>query len=83
MGLQLLHSIKPVGTFWTLELPFLASSVLLMLGNWSQHVFVDPKIATMDMKNSRVNYLLTYNCINHPFNQRTFNDGYQIANHYL
>ena len=54
------------------------SSVLgpfaLMLGNFSQHIFVDP-----DAPSS--NYGLACNHINAPFNMLTFNDGYHITHH--
>merc|ERR1711924_529220 len=59
----------------------MGGSVLLMLGNWSQHIFVSQAVGTMDMKRSRCNYHLTYNVIDAPFNQKTFNDGYHIEHH--
>lgn len=45
-----------------------------MLGNWSQHIFVDPA-------NPRCNYHMTYNVINSAANQLSFNDGYHIEHH--
>eukprot|EP00894_Picocystis_sp_ML_P003519 jgi/Pico_ML_1/54036/g455.t2 len=45
-----------------------------MFGNWSQHVFIDPKAP----QNC---YRMTYNCINCADNQKTFNDGYHIIHH--
>jgi len=69
-----LYQINPTATFFTLMLPFAITSFALMFGNWSQHIFVDPKRPTVD-------YALTYNCINHVENLFTFNDGYHIVHH--
>jgi len=79
--LKLLYSVYPVGTTWTLIVPLTAGSFVLMLGNWSQHVFVSPTLHQMDMKRRHVNYHLTYNIVDAPFNQKTFNDGYHIEHH--
>mmetsp|Transcript_4617 Transcript_4617/g.16796 ORF Transcript_4617/g.16796 Transcript_4617/m.16796 type:complete len:84 (-) Transcript_4617:416-667(-) len=48
--------------------------MVAVFGNWSQHIFVDPK-------KPDCNYHLTYNIINTPLNQKTFNDGYHLEHH--
>ena len=45
-----------------------------MLGNFSQHIFVDPK-------DPASNYGLATNHLKVPFNMVTFNDGYHITHH--
>ena len=73
-GYYALYQLHPVGTFWTLILPAVLGSFLLMFGNWSQHIFINAR----DADN---NYNLTYNVINVANNQMTFNDGYHIEHH--
>jgi fatty acid desaturase len=69
-----LFRINPTATTFTLIIPFFLVSLMLMFGNWSQHIFVDPDRPTLD-------YALTYNCINHVENLFTFNDGYHVVHH--
>lgn len=69
-----MYSYKPVQTLWVFILPFCITSLALMLGNWSQHMFVDPKKPDS-------NYGLTYNCVDVVDNQFSFNDGYHIVHH--
>lgn len=45
-----------VAAFYTLLLPFMLSSLALMFGNWSQHIFVNPASPEDD-------FSLTYNCL--------------------
>jgi len=68
------RSINSTVANYVLVLPFCMASFFLMLGNFSQHLFVDTK----DHKN---NYKLTYNLIGSRINQITFNDGYHIVHH--
>ena len=63
-----------MATTWVFVLPFWVSSLALMFGNWSQHIFIDPGAP-------RSSYRLTYNCINCPDNRRTYNDGFHIVHH--
>ena len=65
---------NPTATFWVFLFPVMTNSALLMYGNWCQHMFIDPD-------NPRSNYGLAYNVIEHPCNQRSFNDGYHIEHH--
>jgi len=70
----ILYTHNPTATTWVFIVPYVASSLLLMLGNWCQHIFIDPK---------RYNdsYHLTYNLINTDMNKLTYNDGYHIVHH--
>lgn len=56
--------------------PFIAIRVLMMMGNWGQHAFVDPDEPDNDYKSS-------ITCINARYNRRCFNDGYHISHHLL
>lgn len=46
----------------------------MMAGNWAQHAFVDPVCPQNCYRHS-------ITCINSPYNQRCFNDGYHIGHH--
>jgi len=74
LGVTLLFRISPGPTTYVFILPFVISSFLLMLGNWCQHIFIDPKRYSSS-------YALTYNLINTPMNKLTYNDGYHIVHH--
>ncbi len=54
--------------------PALATRILLMMGNWAQHAFVDPEDSTND-------YRTVVTFINSPYNRRCFNDGYHLGHH--
>ena len=73
----------PIFTLYTLIIPALISGGALMFGNFSQHIFVHPDVATMpqDLKSNRFNCALTLQSINHIDNQYAFNDGYHITHH--
>ena len=47
--LFLCYRVNPVGTFYVFLLPYCVTSLGLMFGNWSQHIFIDPE-------NSRSNH---------------------------
>jgi hypothetical protein len=75
MGIYFLTThVSAGGAFWVFILPHIFSMTAMAFGNWSQHMFVDP-----DSPES--NYTLTYNCMDTPGNQTTFNDGYHIVHH--
>jgi len=67
-------SVSPGAAFWVFIWPYMFTLTAMAFGNWSQHIFVDP-----DRPLS--NYTLTYNCMDTPGNQTTFNDGYHIVHH--
>jgi len=54
--------------------PMLVTRVLLMMGNWAQHAFVDPEDPTND-------YRTVVTFINSRYNHRCFNDGYHLGHH--
>jgi hypothetical protein len=61
-------------TLFVFVAPFLAARVLMMVGNWGQHAFIDA---------SRPGncYVNSITCINGRYNRRCFNDGYHIGHH--
>merc|ERR1719409_635726 len=66
--------LNPTATMYTTVGAFFMAAIFLMLGNFTQHMFVDPKGTTN-------NFQLTFNLIGTPMNQFTFNDGYHIVHH--
>lgn len=67
---------NPYATLVVFIIPFVAIRVLMMMGNWGQHAFVDPDEPTNDYKSS-------ITCINARYNRRCFNDGYHISHHLM
>ncbi|MDX1954777.1 MAG: fatty acid desaturase [Chitinophagaceae bacterium] len=59
---------------WVLIIPFLVSRLIMMLGNWTQHAFVDPHEPENMYKNC-------FNCINTNYNTKCWNDGYHLIHH--
>lgn len=51
--------------------PFLFARIVMMLGNWAQHAFVDPHYPEEN----------TINCINTSYNHICWNDGYHAIHH--
>merc|ERR1719311_1703588 len=72
--LPLLYAIAPYFFLTSFVVSFGLGPIALMLGNYSQHIFVNPDDPTS-------NYGLACNHINAPFNMLTFNDGYHITHH--
>jgi len=70
LGWQIHHT----ATTYVLIVPFFMASFFLMLGNFSQHIFINHH-------DVRSNYGLTYNLLGSKLNQTTFNDGYHIVHH--
>jgi fatty acid desaturase len=54
--------------------PLLFARLVMMLGNWTQHSFID----TNDPENL---YTSSINCINTKYNEVCWNDGYHIIHH--
>ncbi len=54
--------------------PWFMIHLLMMIGNWGQHAFIDER----QPGNSYVNSIT---CINSGYNARAFNDGYHIGHH--
>jgi len=66
--------VSTLATVWVFVVPHVLAMSAMAFGNWSQHIFVNPE-------DRHSNYALTYNCIDTPVNQTTFNDGYHIIHH--
>ncbi len=71
-GLMLLVSVK--ATVWVFIMPFFISRLVMMMGNFAQHSFVDYDDPGNCYKNS-------ITCINTPYNHKCWNDGYHINHH--
>ena len=54
--------------------PLLLSRMIMMVGNWAQHSFIDEEDPGNFYKNS-------ITCINTPYNHKCWNDGYHISHH--
>ncbi len=54
--------------------PLLLSRIVMMLGNWTQHSFIDAADPGNPYKNS-------ITCINVKYNHKCWNDGYHIGHH--
>ncbi|QIL75790.1 fatty acid desaturase family protein [Hymenobacter sp. HDW8] len=61
-------------TFAVFILPFIISRVVMMLGNWTQHAFVNP----IDPANA---YHNSVTCLNTKYNHKCWNDGYHTSHH--
>lgn len=59
-------------TLWIFIIPFVFARVVMMIGNWSQHAFVDPH----DPEDNAIN------CINTKYNKTCWNDGYHTVHHH-
>lgn len=55
-------------------LPFVISRIIMMVGNWAQHAFIDAGDPSNHYKNS-------ITCINTKYNHKCWNDGYHISHH--
>lgn len=55
-------------------IPLIISRLIMMVGNWAQHSFVDGADPSNFYKNS-------VTCINTPYNNKCWNDGYHISHH--
>ena len=58
-------------TLFIFIIPFFFARIVMMLGNWTQHAFVD-------LNNMEDN---TINCINTKYNKACWNDGYHAVHH--
>ena len=61
-------------TLWVFILPFILSRLIMMMGNWAQHSFLDARDPGNSYKNS-------ITCINTKYNHKCWNDGYHISHH--
>jgi fatty acid desaturase len=74
VGTLVLGFINLPATLVVFVLPFVLSRVIMMLGNWAQHAFID--VNTPDNC-----YTNSVTCINTSYNHKCWNDGYHISHH--
>ena len=58
-------------TLFIFIIPFVFARIVMMLGNWTQHAFVNP----IDLEDNSIN------CINTKYNKICWNDGYHAVHH--
>jgi hypothetical protein len=58
-------------TLWIFIIPFFFARVVMMIGNWAQHSFVDP----YSLEDNAIT------CINTKYNKTCWNDGYHAVHH--
>lgn len=58
-------------TLFVFIIPFIFARIVMMLGNWAQHAFINPE----DPEEN------TINCINTKYNRICWNDGYHAVHH--
>lgn len=73
-GTLVLAFINLPATLVVFVMPFLLSRVIMMIGNWAQHAFIDPASPDNCYTNS-------VTCINTSYNHKCWNDGYHISHH--
>ncbi|MDJ1467471.1 fatty acid desaturase [Cytophagaceae bacterium DM2B3-1] len=56
-------------------IPFLITRIIQMIGNWTQHAFLDAADPGNPFKNS-------VTCINTKYNKKCWNDGYHASHHF-
>ena len=61
-------------TLWLFIIPFFLARLVMMLGNWAQHAFIDKNDPDNNFRNA-------VNCINTNYNHTCWNDGYHIIHH--
>jgi fatty acid desaturase len=74
VGCVLLSIVNFPATFVVFIFPFLFSRFIMMLGNFTQHAFIDVDEPDNIYKNS-------ITCINTKYNKKCWNDGYHAAHH--
>ena len=65
---------KPWVGLFIFVVPYFISRAVMMIGNWTQHAFVDIEDPNNCYRNS-------ISCINAGYNHLCFNDGYHISHH--
>lgn len=66
--------IRWEATVFVFLVPLLISRIIMMVGNWAQHSFIDAEDPGNFYKNS-------ITCVNTPYNKKCWNDGYHISHH--
>ena len=55
-------------------IPFLFARLVMMIGNWTQHAFIDPDEPDNDLASNII-------CLNTSYNHKCWNDGYHAIHH--
>jgi hypothetical protein len=71
-GLMCFVNLK--ATLMVFIVPVIYARFIMMLGNWTQHAFIDKS-------NPDGHFSAVYNCINNVYNQNCWNDGYHSIHH--
>ena len=61
-------------TLLVLIIPYVFARFVMILGNWTQHAFVDPKEPENDYASNII-------CLNTAYNRKCWNDGYHAIHH--
>lgn len=61
-------------TFMILVVPVIYGRFIMMMGNWTQHSFIDKN-------DPEGHFSSVFNCINNVYNQNCWNDGYHSIHH--
>jgi fatty acid desaturase len=61
-------------TLIVLIVPFIFARFVMMLGNWTQHAFIDPYEPENDFASNII-------CLNTSYNRKCWNDGYHAIHH--
>jgi len=69
-----LFFVNWLATLWVFVIPFVLSRLIMMMGNWAQHSFLDHE----DPGNLYTNSIT---CVNTQYNHKCWNDGYHISHH--
>ncbi|MFD1871545.1 fatty acid desaturase family protein [Hymenobacter bucti] len=73
-GTLILALVNLPATLVVFVVPFVLSRIIMMIGNWAQHAFIDPRTPDNCYTNS-------VTCINTAYNHKCWNDGYHISHH--
>jgi fatty acid desaturase len=71
----LLCFINLKATLIVFIIPLLFARLVMMVGNWTQHAFVDPSEPDNDLASAIV-------CMNTVYNRKCWNDGYHAIHHF-
>merc|ERR1712020_143538 len=76
-------TMNPIFTIWFFIIPGIVTAFALMFGNFSEHIFVHPDIATMpqNLKSYQYNCALSMQMMSDGYNQTSFNNGYHVTHH--
>jgi fatty acid desaturase len=61
-------------TLFIFIIPFIFARIVMMIGNWAQHSFIDKN-------DPEDNFTSAINCINTKYNKMCWNDGYHTVHH--